>query len=119
MPSSAVIVTTSPVVLMDSSHVSTCVITLVDMLDSGVQLQVVWTDSAGTVISGSTPTGAGTSYTSQVTLMNVRDSDAGSNYTCTTSLTSSAAFVAASSTVSNSTTLSLQSKFTHLFSCNV
>ncbi len=119
MPPSAVMVT-SPVVLVDSSQVLTCDITLADMLDySGVQLQVVWTDSAGTVISGSTPTGAGASYTSQVTLTNVRDSDAGSNYTCTASLTSSAAFVAASSAVSNSNTLSLQSKFTNLFSCNV
>ncbi len=109
MPPSAVMVT-SPVVLVDSSQVLTCNITLADMLDSGMQLQVVWTDSDGTVISGSTPTGAGTSYTSQVTLMNVRDSDAGSNYTCTASLTSFTPFVAASSTISNSTTLSLQSK---------
>ncbi len=76
MPPSAVMVT-FPVVLVDSFQVLTCDITLVDMLDSGVQLQVVWTDSAGTVISGSTPTGAGTSYTSQVTLMNVGGSDAG------------------------------------------
>ncbi len=118
MPPSAVMVT-SPVVLVDSSQVLTCDITLADMLDSGVQLQVVWTDSAGTVISGSTPTGAGTSYTSQVTLTNVKYSDAGSNYTCTASLTSSAAFMEASANVSNSTALTLQSKFTNLFSCNV
>ncbi len=118
MPPPAVMVT-SPVVLVDSSQVLTCVITLADMLDSGVQLQVVWTDSDGTVISGSTPTGAGTSYTSQVTLTNVKYSDTGSNYTCTASLTSSAAFVEASANVSNSTILSLQSKFTNLFFCSV
>ncbi len=64
-------------------------------------------------------TGAGTSYTSQVTLMNVKNSDAGNNYTCTASLTSSAVFVEASANVSNFTALTLHSKFTDLFSCNV
>ena len=89
----------------------TCSVGVVAMLEPEVKVQVQWTDSSGGVVAGGTPAmGSGTSYTSQLTLTNTEESNVGANYTCTASLVSTLAFINSSDTVSNSTTISLQSE---------
>ena len=89
----------------------TCSVSVAAMLEPGVQVQVQWTDSSGGAVAGGTPAMAsGTSYTSQLTLANTDESNVGVNYTCAASLVSTLAFINSSDTVSNSTTISLQSE---------
>ena len=109
-PSSVMVM--SPVSLLGSPLSLTCYINLVAMLETGVQVEVVWTGPDGSTVSGgTTPTGSNTLYTSELTLNNLSASDAGTNYTCTANLnTSTLPSVIPSSNISDSSPISLQSK---------
>ena len=107
----------SPVTLVGSPLTLTCSIMLAAMLETRVQVKVVWTGPDGfTVSGGTTPTGTDTLYTSELTLNSLSASDAGTSYTCTASLiTSTLPSVIPSSNMSNSSPICLQSKL--IFSC--
>ena len=102
----------SPVTLVGSPLTLTCSIMLTAMLETGVQVEVVWTGPEGSTVSGGTEhSGNGTLYTSELTLTSLSFSDAGTSYTCTASLTTSTLpSVIPSSNISDSSTISLQSK---------
>ena len=102
----------SPVTVVGSPLTLTCSIMLTAMLGTGVQVKVVWTGPDGSTVSGGTaPSGSSTLYTSELTLNSLSASDAGTSYTCTASLTTSTLpSVIPSSNMSNSSTISLQSK---------
>ena len=102
----------SPVTLVGSPLTLTCSIMLAAMLETGVQVEVVWTGPDGSTVSGGTaPSGSDTLYTSELTLNSLSSSDAGTSYTCTASLnTSTLPSVIPSSNMSDSSTISLQSK---------
>ena len=101
----------TPLNLLGSSLTLTCSVGVADMLESGVQIQVQWTDTSGRAVAGGTAAmGSGTSYTSQLTLANTEESNVGINYTCTASLVSTLAFIDSSDSVSNSTRIPPQSK---------
>ena len=96
----------SPVTLVGSPLTLTCSIMLTAMLETGVQVEVVWTGPEGSTVSGGTePSGNGTLYTSELTLTSLSFSDAGTSYT-----TSTLPSVIPSSNISDSSTISLQSK---------
>ena len=109
-PSSVMVM--SPVSLLGSPLTLNCSVTLVAMLETGIQVEVVWTGPDGSTVSGgTTPSGSGTLYTSDLTLNSLSSSDAGTNYTCTASLTTSTLpSVVPSSNTSDSSPISLQSK---------
>ena len=109
-PSSVMVM--SPVSLVGSPLTLTCSIMLAAMLETGVQVEVLWTGPDGSTVSdGTTPSGSGTLYTSELTLYNLTASDAGTSYTCTASLTTSTIpSVIPSSNMSASSPISLQSK---------
>ena len=101
----------TPLNLLGSSLTLTCSVGVAAMLESGVQVQVQWTDTSGRAVAGGTAAMAsGTSYTSQLTLVNTEESNVGVNYTCAASLVSTLAFIDSSDSVSNSTTIPPQSK---------
>ena len=102
----------SPVTLVGSPLTLTCSIMLVATLETGVQVEVVWTGPDGATVSGgSAPSGSGILYTSELTLNSLSASDAGTNYTCTASLTTTTLpSVIPSSNMSASSPISLQSK---------
>ena len=102
----------SPVTLVGSPLTLTCSINLTAMLEPGVQVEVVWTGPDGSTVSGgTTPSGSGTLYTSELTLNSLSASDAGTSYTCTATLTTSTLpSVIPSSNMSASSPISLQSK---------
>ena len=103
----------SPVTLVGSPLTLTCSINLAAMLETGVQVEVVWTGPDGSTVSGGTaPSGSGTLYTSELTLKSLSASDAGPSYICTASLTSILPSVIPSSSMSASIPISLQSKLT-------
>ena len=106
---------TSPLNLLEFSLTLTCSVGVAAMLEPGIQVQVQWTDSSGRTVAGRTP---GTSYTSQLTLTNTEESNVGVNYSCTASLVSTLAFIDASDSVSNSTTIPPQSKYGFLMCYN-
>ena len=115
-PPSSVMVT-SPVTLVGSPLTLTCSVILSSMLETEIQVEVVWTGPDGsTVPGGTTPSGSGTLYTSEFTLNSLSTSNAGTSYTCTASLTTSTIpSVISSSNMSDSSPISLQSKL--IFSC--
>ena len=85
---------------------------LVEDKINGVELEVVWTGPTDNLTADTTPTG--TSYTSNLTIISLTVSDAGT-YTCTAILTSSLPFVQASISTMASTNLTLQSNsHTHM-----
>ena len=102
----------SPVTLVGSPLTLTCSIMLAAMLETAVQVEVVWTGPDGSTVSGGTvPSGSSTLYTSELTLNSLSASDAGTSYTCTASLnTSTLPSVIPSSNISDSSPISLQSK---------
>ena len=106
-PSSVMVM--SPVTLVGSPLTLTCSVTLVTMLEMGVQVEVVWTGPDGSTVS-TTPSGSGTLYTSELTLNNLNASNAGTSYTCTANLTTTQPSVIPSSIMSASSPISLQSK---------
>ena len=64
----------TPLNLLGSSLTLTCSVGVAAMLESGVQVQVQWTDSSDGAVAGGTPAmGSGTSYTSQLTLANTKE----------------------------------------------
>ena len=106
-PSSVMVM--SPVTLVGFPLTLTCSITLAAMLETGVQVEVVWTGPVSS--TGTTPSGSDTLYTSELTLNSLSASDASTNYTCTASLTTSTLpSVIPSSNMSASSPISLQSK---------
>ena len=101
----------SSVTLVGSPLTLTCSINLSAMLETGVQIEVLWTGPDGSTVSGGTaPSGNGTLYTSELTLSSLNTSNAGTNYTCTASLNTTVPSVIPSSNISDSSTISLQSK---------
>ena len=110
-PPSSVIVM-SPVTLVGSPLTLICSVTLVAMLETGVQVEVVWTGPEGSTLSGgTTPSGSGILYTSELTLTSLSASNAGTSYTCTASLTTTTLpSVIPSSNMSAFIPISLQSK---------
>jgi len=74
------------------------------MLESGVQVQVQWTAGETAAME------SGTSYSSQLSVINTEESYVGANYTCTASLVSTLSFIYSSDTLSNFTTIPTQSK---------
>ena len=109
-PSSVMVM--SPVTLVGSPLTLICSINLSTMLETGVQVEVVWTGPDGSSVpGGTTPSGSGTLYKSELTLNSSSASNAGINYTCTASLTTSTLpSLISSSNISDSGTISLQSK---------
>ena len=109
-PSSVMVM--SPVSLVSSPLTLTCSVILSSMLETGVQVEVVWTGPDGSTVSGgTTPSESDTLYTSELTLNNLGASNAGTSYTCTASLTTSTLpSVIPSSNMSASIPISLQSK---------
>ena len=109
-PPSSVMVRSS-VTMVGSPLTLTCSTMLAAMLETGVQVEVMWTGPDGSTVSGGTTiSGSGTLYTSELTLNNSSASDAGTSYTCTASLNTTLPSVIPSSNISDSSTISLQSK---------
>ena len=103
----------SPLNLLGSSLTLTCSVGVAAMLEPGVQVLIRWTDpSGGGAVDGGTPAMRfGTSYTSQLTLTSIQETNVGFNYTCTASLVSTLAFIDSSDTVSNSAPILPQSNY--------
>ena len=116
---SSVMVSSPPSIILTGSFLTlTCTIMLVEDKINGVE--VVWTGPTDNLTADTTPTGTGTSYTSNLTITSLTASDAGT-YTCTARLTSSLPFVQASIPTMASTNLTLQSNshtYMHQFKCS-
>ena len=108
-PSSVMVSSPTNPILTGSSLTLTCTIMLVEDKINSVELEVVWTGPTDNLTADTTPTGTGTSYTSNLTITSLTASDAGT-YTCTARLTSSQPLIMSSGSVSsNSSTISLVS----------
>ena len=96
-------VSTSPAAIFAGmSFTLTCSIELLEEVASGVSLQVMWTGPGGSTHTG-TLAGTGMSYSSNISATATALS--GDEYTCSSSLVSSVAFLTSSTTTAETITI--------------
>ena len=101
-PSSVNVSTSAAAIFAEMSFTLTCSIELLEEVASGVTLQVMWTGPSGSTPTG-TLAGSGTSYTS--TISTTAAALSGDEYTCSSSLVSSVAFLTSSTTTAETITI--------------
>ena len=87
-----------------------CSITLAQAIPNGAMLEVVWTDSNGSLSSGTLSAETNTFYSTTLSLSSVTVSDAGT-YTCTATLTSTRTYLISSTSTIGYTNVTVQRKF--------